>query len=170
MRSCLASPFIAADFQLTNAFAFFLPLLLLNSLIKVDVNKTSKIWDLLVEMGCFRLETDPSPTPATGSSSGGGLTLGDKGGILGGGPTESGLVGGQVDPALLPFYPSPTPPAGPPPPFGDLSGSTTTTTVKSPAAPPLAPPPPSLDTSPLLPSSSSTATPMEGVVKTEGGA
>lgn len=148
-------------------------------LIKVDVNKTSKIWDLLSEMGCFTLDGGASasspaglPTPlATAASL----------------PAEKDSVGGMdVDPALLPiesYSGTATPVAGPAAALPTLSPAPPTpaaaaTLAQTPTTPSISgktlpltpiPPPPPMETPPPLPPSSApeAETPMDGVVKTE---
>jgi len=151
-------------------------------LIKVDVNKTSKIWDLLSEMGCFTLDSGagpsspaemPTPTVAAGSL-----------------PAEkvAAADGMDVDPALLPVEPysgTATPAAGeaaalpalaPAPPTPAPAAASTpapaTPSVAGKTLPPTSlppPPPPPMETPPPLPPSSAPEpeTPMDGVVKTE---
>lgn len=133
-------------------------------LIKVDVNKTSKIWDLLTEMGCFSLngaggQSSPTPTPAPTPS-------GEKAALVAeDGPAQEGGAM-DVDPALLPIVPlsgsatpapssvGPPATAGPSTPFSSVGGkslppSSVPPPPPAPATP--APPPPPLETPPPLP-------------------
>lgn len=156
-------------------------------LIKVDVNKTSKIWDLLSEMGCFSLDGGagssspgemPTPTVAVGSL-----------------PAEKAGAGGMdVDPALVPVEPfsghatpvldsaalQPTPsstpqtlaaaatPTLPQQTTPSLGGKTLPSTPGK-TLPPFSlplPPPPPMKTPPPLPPSSAPE-PMDGVVSAD---
>ena len=38
-------------------------------LVKIDVNKTSRVWDFLVQAGYLKITTDPTPIPPSQEAS-----------------------------------------------------------------------------------------------------